>query len=290
MNILILSRKNYYSTRRLRDTARRLGHSVKVIDPFSKLQVTSHKPASSSGGSQVTKPKTVVIPRIGVIGIEYSLNLIRHFESRGIPVINSSRAINLTKDKFASLEVLKRRGLPVPKTFMIRSMRLLERVIKQSGGLPVVIKPLRGSQGVGVILAKRMKTVKSILKSAWEVDYDIIIQQFIPESRGQDIRILVVGGKVIAAMRRYPPKDDFRSNIHQGGRAELIELSPLHKKMALRAVKTLGLQLAGVDMIESRHGPLIVEVNTSPGFEGLEAVTGIDIARRIIDFATHFAR
>ncbi len=278
MNILIISRRaKYYATRRLVKVCRKLGHSVRVIDPLkSTLGIGEQKP-------------DLVLPRIGNIAIEYSLALARHFELSGIPTVNASDAIYLSKDKFASFQILKSKRLPVPKTVMLRSRRLLPKTVKQLGGLPLVIKPLRGSQGVGVALARTMKILCAILQTSWDVDHDAILQEYIPESRGRDIRILIIGNKVIGGMRRYAPGNDFRSNIHQGGRGELIKLPALYSALAKRAAKALGLQIAGVDIIESKRGPLIVEVNASPGFEGLEKVTGKDIAKEIIEFSTEFS-
>lgn len=283
MNILILSRRErYYATKRLVEASRKLGHSSRVIDPL-KYSITDSISVSRNAFD-------LILPRIGNVAIEYSLALVKHFELSGIPSVNASDAIYLAKDKFVSLQVLKSKGLPVPKTIMMRSRTLLSSSVKQLGGLPLVIKPLRGSQGIGVALAKTMKELYALLKSNWDVDHDAILQEYIPESKGQDIRILVVGNKVIGGMRRYATGDDFRSNIHQGGRGELIKLPALYKTLAKKAVKALGLQIGGVDILESKRGPLVIEVNASPGFEGLEKVTGKDIAREIIEFSTGFSK
>ncbi|MBI4835543.1 MAG: RimK family alpha-L-glutamate ligase [Planctomycetes bacterium] len=282
MNILILSRRErYYATMRLVETCRESGHSVTVIDPLKYVITNSKEQIQNS------RPRfDLILPRIGNVAIEYSLALVKYFELSGIPAVNGSAAIYLAKDKFVSLMVLKAKGLPVLKTVMLRSRKSLGKTVKQLGGLPIVIKPLRGSQGIGVALAKTMKELYALLKANWDADHDAILQEYIPESKGQDIRILVIGNKVIGGMKRYAPRNDFRSNIHQGGRGELIKLPALYKTLAKKAVKALGLQIGGVDILESKRGPLIIEVNASPGFEGLEKVTGKDIAKEIIDFST----
>jgi len=295
MKLLILSRDvRYYSTRRLVEAARQLNHPVKVVNPLECiLSIDRNRPSIHLGKTKL-KGFDVVLPRIGNIAIEYSLAVVKHFELSGVRVVNNSKAIYLAKDKFISLQVLKSKGLPVPETIMLRKGDALKKVVKELGGLPLVLKLLRGSQGVGVTLAKRMNQLVSLVKSTWKLDHDIIIQRYIPESRGADIRILVVGGAVIAAMRRYPRRGDFRSNIHQGGYAEAIALPRLYERLAQQAAQIIGLEIAGVDIIESKRGPLIIEVNASPGFEGLEKVmastipygTGQDIAQRIIKYAT----
>ena len=286
MRILILSRKEtYYATRALKKAAAKRKHSVKIVDPLKcRLVIESKGPAVICGRKKLTGID-VVIPRIGIIGLEYSLSVVRHFESQKIPVLNTSRSITQAKDKFASLQILNSTGLPVPKTILVRSVRELEKSLAIVGGCPVVLKLLKGSQGVGVVLAKEQKSVAEACRPIWALDYDVIIQEFIPESCGQDIRVLVLGGQCIAAMRRWAGKNDFRSNIHQGGYAEKIKLPVKYQKLALRAARVSRLDLAGVDLIESRRGPLIIEVNASPGFEELERVTGIKIAKKIIDFS-----
>ena len=281
MNILILSRRErYYSTRRLVEVSRRLGHSAKVINPL-KYVLTTRKSSENPD---------VVIPRIGNVAIEYSLAMVKDFELMGVPVLNNSDSIYLAKDKFVSLQVLKSNKVPVPETFMVRSKSLVKKAVKQLGGLPVVLKLLRGSQGIGVKLAQNITELINFAESTWTLDHDFIVQKYYPESRGQDTRILVIGNNVIAGMRRYPRKGDFRSNIHQGGWSEKVNLPRSYQTLAKRAAKAIGLQIAGVDIIESKNGPLIIEVNASPGFEGLEKVTGQDIAKVIIDFACAMAR
>lgn len=287
LRLLILSRRaGYYSTARLVETIRKLGHSAIVVNP---LKCVLSADAIWLGREKIP-PVDVVIPKLGNIAIEYSLSLVKHFELAGVPVINSSESIYLAKDKFNSLQVLKHYGLPVPATEMLRSPSLLKPVVKRLGGLPVVLKLLRGSQGIGVTLARTMKELKKLVKDTWRLDHDIIIQQYFPETRGEDVRILVVGGKVIAGMRRFSSKGDFRSNIHQGGQAGEIKLTSKYRKLARRAAGAIGLQVAGVDIIETRNGPLVIEVNGSPGFEGLEKTTGLDIARAIIDFSCDIQR
>lgn len=275
MKILILSRtQRYYATRRLAEAARKAGHKVKLVDPL-KYTLVSYK---------LDKQPDVVIPRIGNIALEYSLALVKQFELAGVKSINKSESIYLAKDKFVSLQVLQKNGLPIPETLMVRNKALLKKAVRRLGGLPIVLKLLRGSQGIGVRLAKTTKELFAYAESTWALDHDFIVQRYYPESRGEDIRIIVIGNDVIASMKRYPRKGDFRSNIHQGGWAERIKLSSSYKTLAGKAVKALGLDIAGVDIIETKSGPLIIEVNASPGFEGMEKVTGLDIAGKIISF------
>ncbi|MEK7448493.1 MAG: RimK family alpha-L-glutamate ligase [Planctomycetota bacterium] len=302
MNILILSRKaTYYSTKALKQAALAGQHSVLVVDPLKcTLAIRDKKPVVYAGLKELTG-LDAVIPRIGTVGLEYALAVVQHFEDQKVPVLNSASAIMQAKNKFASLQILNSAGLPVPRTVLIRSIAQVKKAVTSVGnfpdirrdpsfGGPVVLKLLKGSQGIGVILAKTLETITAILNAVWALDYDVIIQEFIPEAGGQDIRVLVLGEQVIAAMRRRAKKNEFRSNIHCGGSAEKIVLPLLYQKLAVRAARALKLQFAGVDLIESARGPLIIEVNASPGFEEMERVTGINIAKKVINFSVKFAR
>ena len=281
MNILILSRtERYYATHRLVREGRKLKHKVKVIDPLKyTLSITNNQ------GTRYKKPN-VVMPRIGNIAIEYSLAMVKQFELAGVKSINTSDSIYLAKDKFVSLMVLQSKGLPVPETFMVRNKQTLSKAVKALGGLPIVLKLLRGSQGIGVKLAKTPVELLAYAQYTWLLDHDFIVQKYYPETKGEDIRILVIGRDIIGGMKRYSHKGDFRSNIHQGGWGEKIDLSPTYKTLAKRATRALGLDIAGVDIIETKHGPLIMEVNASPGFEGMEKITDKNIAKEMIKFVT----
>jgi ribosomal protein S6--L-glutamate ligase len=301
MNILILSRKpNYYSTRRLVAEAKRLGHKATVKDPTTLSIPVSDKSAirpaiwrdfAHAQQSELHTPNCgVVIPRIGTYALEYSLALLEHLRSQGARIINQPEAIAMAKNKFLSLLRLSQFGLPVPPTVMVRTTSDVPRIIKRLGGLPVIIKLLKGAQGTGVMLGIRTSIVKSILRATWALDYDAMLQKYIftKGSVGHnDIRVLVIGGKIIGAIRRYAKSGEFRTNIHCGGRAERFDLPTAYKPIVLKATKASGLDIAGVDLIESDDGPVILEINSSPGFEGLEKVTGLNIARAIIRFATN---
>ncbi len=291
MKFIILSRrKSYYATKRICQTARRLRHKIEVVDPLKCVIVlVPHHPLVYLGKQKI-KDVDVVIPRPGVIGLDHTLAVIKQFELQKIPVINNARAIALAKNKLGCLQVLARHRLPFPKTVMSRSASTLQGVVKGLGGMPLVVKRLQGAKGTGVFLTETYPAARSVVEATLAVGLNPMLQQYIPESKGQDIRMFVVGEQVVAAMRRYSGKNDFRSNVHCGGHAEKVKLSDSYKRLAIRATRALGLVIAGVDVIESSSGPMIMEVNTSPGFQELEKVTGIDIANSIIRFAVKYAR
>jgi ribosomal protein S6--L-glutamate ligase len=289
MKIIILSRSaNYYSTKRLVQEAKHPRHQALVIDPLDcHLSVKEGVFAVYAlSGKFDLSGFDVVIPRLGIIGVDYGLLVVRQFELMENYVLNSSQSLSNAKNKFFALQVLAKAGLPIPQTMMVHNLQNIKEVVKKLGGLPVVLKLFRGSQGKGVILSENLSSLESILTAVWAIGYDIILQKYYPETRGEDIRILVLGDKIIGAMRRIPKKGEFRSNIHQGGKMKKVNLSHEEKDLAIRAVRVLGLNLAGVDIMRTSKGTLILEVNGSPGFEGLEKITGANIARQIIDFAT----
>ena len=312
MKILILSRdKNYYSTKRLVAEAQKLRHKAVVVNPLqcdislgSTLGVypapipkdrcgtprsTLHARSLSRPGRDSTLDLAsfdLIIPRIGIIGIDYALLVAHQLEFMGKVMLNSARSLSYAKNKFLSLQILCRSGIPVPETLMTRSPATIKEAIKRLGGLPVVLKLFRGSQGKGVMLGENIASVDSILTAVWAIGFDIILQKYLKETRGEDIRILVLGNEVIATMKRTPAKGDFRSNIHQGGSVKKVVITAEEKQMALTACRALGLKLAGIDIMRTRKGPLVLEVNASPGFEGMEKITGINIARKIVEYAT----
>jgi len=291
VRILILSRKRaLYSTRRLKEEGEAAGHEVDVLDPLKAvLLIRGKEPAILAGGRQIARPD-VVIPRIGTTGTAYSLAVVRQFDLMKVPVLNNHGPIARAKNKLGCLQVLASKGIPVPDTLMSRYPRDLDRMMKLVGGPPLIMKLLRGTQGTGVIFAEGRASVESMLETLWSLGEDILLQRFIAESKGRDVRVLVVDGKVRGSMRRTGMDGEFRSNIHRGGVGEEVRIEKPMKRLALASVRALGLRVAGVDLLESSGGPLVLEVNASPGFEGLEAATGKNAARWFIDAAARLAR
>jgi ribosomal protein S6--L-glutamate ligase len=291
VKILILSRKrSLYSTRRLREEGSSLGHQVDVADPLKcVLRLSDGKPSMLVGG-RTLKPPQAVLPRVGTAGTTYSIAVVRHFELMGVPVVNRSDAIEQAKNKLACLQVLAAKGIPVPDTLISRYPRDLDKLMKLVAGPPLILKLLRGTQGTGVIFAESKASVESMLETIWSLGEDIMIQRFVAESKGKDIRALVIDGEVRAAMRRIGAEGEFRSNIHRGGVGEPVKLSRAYERVAVKAAQAAGLDLAGVDILESSAGPMVIEVNASPGFEGLEEATKQNIAKLFIQAAVRAAR
>lgn len=291
MKILILSRqRRLYSTARLCEEIGKLGHKPVVVDPLKcVLYVTSGNPIVLYNGKEL-KDIAAVIPRIGTVGTGYSIAVVRQFALMGIPCVNNHGPIARSRNKFGCLQLLAKKGVRVPDTVMSRYPRDLERLIRLVGGTPVIMKLLRGTQGTGVIFADGAASVESMLETIWSLGEDIMLQRYVAESRGRDLRLLVVDGKVHSAMRRIGKPGEFRSNIHRGGIGERIKPTPGQERAALAATKAVGLKLAGVDLLEGREGPLVIEVNASPGFQGLEAATGENAAAAIAKYAVRLAR
>lgn len=291
MKILVLSRKrSLYSTRRLREEGKKAGHSVEVVDPLKcVLLMSGGKPSILVGGRPLQRPEAV-LPRIGTAGTDYSIAVVHHFELMRVPVLNGHASIARAKNKLGCLQHLAARGIPVPDTLMSRYPRDLDRLMKLLGGPPLILKLLRGTQGTGVVFAESKASVESMLETIWSLGEDILLQRFIAESKGKDIRALVIDGRVRAAMRRIGPEGEFRSNIHRGGTGEPVRLSPAFERIAVRASRAVGLQIAGVDILESASGPMVIEVNASPGFEGLEEATKRNIAGMFLESAARAAR
>ncbi|HVE42539.1 MAG TPA: RimK family alpha-L-glutamate ligase [Planctomycetota bacterium] len=291
MKILILSRKrSLYSTKRLREEGHSLGHQVEVADPLKcVLRLSGGEPSMLVSGRTLKRPEAV-LPRVGTAGTIYSIAVVRHFELMGVPVVNRSAAIEQAKNKMACLQVLAAKGIPVPDTLMSRYPRDLDKLMKLVAGPPLILKLLRGTQGTGVIFAESKASVESMLETIWSLGEDIMIQRFVAESKGKDIRALVIDGEVRAAMRRIGAEGEFRSNIHRGGVGELVKLSKAYERVAVKAAAAAGLDLAGVDILESSAGPMVIEVNASPGFEGLEEATNQNIAKMFLQCAVRAAR
>ncbi len=283
MKIALLSRnRKLYSTRRLIEAAEERGHSVKVIDVLRcYMNIVAHKPSIHYRGEELER-FDAVIPRIGASVTNYGLAVLRQFEMMGVVPLNESVAIGRSRDKLRSLQLLSRAGIGMPLTGYANKPDDIKDMIRVVGGAPVVIKLLQGTQGIGVVLAETQKAAESVIEGFMGVKADILVQEFIKEAGGSDIRCFVIDGKVVAAMKRQAPKGEFRSNLHRGGTSSLIKITPEERSTAVRAARVLGLNVAGVDILRSNHGPVVMEVNSSPGLEGIEGATGRDVAGMII--------
>ncbi|WP_319507551.1 30S ribosomal protein S6--L-glutamate ligase [uncultured Methanolobus sp.] len=286
MKIALLSRNpKLYSSRRLIEAAEERGHEVQVIDVLrAYMNITSHKPSIHYKGEELDN-FDVVIPRIGASVTFYGAAVLRQFEMMGVFPLNESVAITRSRDKLRSLQLLSREGIGLPVTGYASKPDDIKDMIKMVGGAPLVIKLLEGTQGIGVVLAETQKAAESVIEGFMGVKANILVQEYISEANGADIRCLVIGGKVVAAMKRQAVKGEFRSNLHRGGSAEVIKITPEERSTVVRAAKIMGLNVAGVDILRSNHGPLVMEVNSSPGLEGIEAATGKDIAGMIIEYS-----
>jgi ribosomal protein S6--L-glutamate ligase len=286
VRIAVLSRNpKLHSTSRLVEASRARGHEVEVIDPISCVLMIARKTHKMFHRGREVRGFDVVIPRIGASITDYGLAVLTHFERENVPSVNPSIAIARSRDKLRALQYLSAHDVGIPRTAMAREPKAIRGAIDAVGGTPVIIKLLQGTQGVGVMLAESPEAVESTLDTLWGLGQNIILQEFITESRGRDVRAIVVGGEMVASMRRYARKGDFRSNLHRGGAGERAELSREYAQAALDAARIMGLGVAGVDMLESDKGPRVVEVNSSPGLRGVEKATGIDVAQRIIAHA-----
>ena len=285
MKILILSRnKNLYSTRRIFDAGTKRGHQVRVVDYLRcYMNITSRKPTVYYGGESLGKADAV-LPRIGASQTFYGTAVVRQFETMGCYCLNSSEAITASRDKLKSLQILAQAGINMPVTGYASHTMDIEGVIEKVGSVPLVMKLLQGTRGQGIVLAETRKAAESVMSAFRQLEADILVQEFIKESSGTDIRALVVGNRVVAAMRRIAPEGEFRSNVHRGGKTEHVKLNPEEEKMAVVAAQVLGLRVAGVDLMRSNRGPLVLEVNSSPGLQGIEASSGVDVAGEIIRF------
>ncbi len=285
MNIKILSRNpNLYSTKRLVEAAEKRKHDVQVIDPLKcDLVIEKRNPNIYYKGEYILNTDAI-IPRIGASVTFYGTAVVRQFEMMGAFSTIDSEALVRSRDKLRSLQVLSRAKIGLPKTVFTNYSRDVNGVIQQVGGTPLVIKLLEGTQGLGVVLAETKNAAKSVIEAFNGLQARVIVQEFIKEAKGADIRVFVVDGHVVGAMKRQGKEGEFRSNLHQGGSAEVIELTDEEEIAAIKAAKAMRLGVAGVDLLQSSRGPLILEVNSSPGLEGIEKATGKDIARTIIQF------
>ncbi|ARG98112.1 30S ribosomal protein S6--L-glutamate ligase [Legionella micdadei] len=286
MKIAILATNpQLYSHQRLKAAGEQAGHEVKIINPlYCYMNIAASNPKVHYRGGEPLPHFDAVIPRIGASITYYGTALLRHLETMGIYTLNESIAISRSRDKFRSLQLLARKGIPMPRTSFAQSPDDTEDLIRMVGGAPLVIKLLEGTQGKGVILADSQQSAVSIINAFKEMSANILVQEFIEESRGTDIRCFVIGDKVVAAIKRQAKEGDFRANVHQGGKAIKVKLSPQERAIAVSAAKTMGLKVAGVDLIRSNHGPLVLEINSSPGLEGIEKATHVNIAAKIIQY------
>jgi ribosomal protein S6--L-glutamate ligase len=285
MNIAILSRDTkLYSTKRLVEAGEARGHNVRVLDHLKcNLVIEKKNPKIIYNGEEI-KDIHAVIPRIGASVTFYGTAVVRQFEMMGVFTAIESQALVRSRDKLRSLQILSRAGLGLPKTVFTNYSRDVERILKEAGGAPVVIKLLEGTQGLGVVLADNKKAAVSVVEAFNGLKARVIVQEFIKEAKGADIRAFVVDGHVVGAMKRQAKEGEFRSNLHRGGTAEVIELTREEELAAIKAANALKLGIAGVDILQSDRGPLIIEVNSSPGLEGIEAATGKDIGAQIIKY------
>lgn len=290
MRIAILSRNpNLYSTKRLVEAGVQRGHQVDVIDTLHcYMDITSNKPAVRYKGQELPK-YDAVIPRIGASVTFYGTAVVRQFEMTGTFSVNESVAISRSRDKLRSLQLLSRKGIGLPRTGFAHSPDNIDDLIKNVGGAPLVIKLLEGTQGIGVVLADTKKVAESVIEAFLGLKANILVQEFIKEAGGSDVRCFVVGGKVVAAMQRQAAEGEFRSNLHRGGTAQLTELSPEEQQTAIDAAEIMGLNVCGVDILRSNRGPVVMEVNSSPGLEGIEGATGKDVAGMIYEFIEQHA-
>ncbi len=285
MRIGILStNRNLYSTRRLVEAGKARGHEIQVINhKRCYMNITSHSPGIHYKGVAI-QGIDAIIPRIGASVSFYGAAVVRQFEMMGVYSVNESVAITRSRDKLRALQLLSRKGIGLPVTGFANSPDDTKDLLEFVGGAPVVIKLLEGTQGVGVVLAETPQAAESVIEAFSGLGANFMVQEFIKEAKGADIRCLVVGDKVVASMKRQGKEGEFRSNLHRGGSAGLIKITPEERSTAVRSANVMGLNVAGVDLLRSNHGPVVMEVNSSPGLEGIEKATGKDVAALIIEF------
>jgi ribosomal protein S6--L-glutamate ligase len=293
LRIAILSRKRtLYTTGRFIEAAHAMGHEPVVLDPMKCFLVLIRRSPRIyyAAADRPLPPMDLVLPRIGASVTEHGLAVVNQFDMMGVPIVNNSQPIARSRDKLRCFQLLTRKNINIPRTVMAREPHQIGPALEAVGGPPVVLKLIRGTQGIGVILAETEQAVLSVLDTLWSLGQTILIQEFVSESEGKDIRALVVGNRVVTAMRRQARFGEFRSNIHRGGGGTIVDLDEDYRRAAVQATQVLGLQVAGVDLLESHEGPKVMEINSSVGFEGLEKATRLDIARIILEYAVRYAR
>src|SRR5580698_10092234 len=289
MRLLVLSRNaTLYSTSRLVLAARARGHEVSVADPLAfRIVISKGRPSLYLGDSPAPNVD-LVLPRIGASITNYGLAVVRQFDLMGMPVLNTALAIARSRDKLRAMQLLTRRNIDVPITVCARTPDSIEQAMALVGGAPCIVKLQQGAQGIGTMIAETPQAVTSLLETLWAMGQDIILQEYIAEAKGRDLRVLVVGGRVVAAMRRQAKAGEFRSNLHRGGLGVRARLDPRCRRAAIAATRVMGLEVAGVDMLETREGPKILEINSSPGLEGIERASGVDVGAAIIAHAERY--
>jgi ribosomal protein S6--L-glutamate ligase len=284
MRLAVLSRRaTLYSTHRFVAAAARLGHKAIVLDPLQCMPVLDTRGPAVYHKRKRLDALDAVLPRIGSSITDHGLAVVRQFEFAGVYCANRAAALQAGRDKWLTLQLLVQQGIAVPPTAVVRNAADIPQALALVGGLPAVVKKVQGAQGVGVLLAESPASLENILQTLWRLNQNVLLQGFVAESAGHDVRAVVVGGRVVAAMRRKAPAGEFRANVHRGAACEPVRLEPAYAEAALRAAAATGLAVAGVDMLESAAGPLVLEVNGSPGFEGLEGACGVDVAGAILE-------
>jgi ribosomal protein S6--L-glutamate ligase len=285
MKILMMARNpNLYSHQRLLEVATSRGHQLDIIDTLKVyMNIAPHNPQIKYKGESI-KGYDAVIPRIGASITMYGLAVLRQLEIMGVWSLNDSVAIGRSRDKLRCMQILARRGIGLPSTGFAHSTAYTDDMIEMLGGAPLVIKLLEGTQGLGVVLGETRSSARSVIEAFRKVNVNILLQEYIKEAGASDIRCIVVGGKVVASMMRTGASGEFRSNLHRGGTAKKIKISPEERSVAVRSANLMGLNVCGVDMLRTNHGPVVMEVNSSPGLEGIEKSTGIDVATKIIEY------
>ncbi|WKN40580.1 30S ribosomal protein S6--L-glutamate ligase [Tunicatimonas pelagia] len=285
MNIAVLSRNSkLYSTKRLVEAIQQRGHEAQVIDHMKCDIIMDDTGPSIFYEGKVLDNINAIIPRIGASVTFYGTAVVRQFEMMKVFSAVDSLAITRSRDKLRGLQILSRSGVGIPKTAFTNYSKGENKVLRHIGQAPVVIKLLEGTQGLGVVLAETDKAAKSVVEAFESLNTRVILQEFIEEAGGADVRAFIVNGKVVGAMKRQGKEGEFRSNLHRGGQASIIKLSKVERETALKAAKCMGLAIAGVDMLQSKRGPMVLEVNSSPGLEGIENATGVDVAGKIIEY------
>jgi len=285
MKIALLCRNPHlYSHKRIIAAAKARGHEIDTINHLRcTIDIASHRPKIHYRGEVLAK-YDAVIPRIGASVTFFGAAVVRQFEMMRVYCVNESVAISRSRDKLRSLQLLSRKGIGLPVTVFAHRTSNAEEIVKLAGGAPVVIKLLEGTQGIGVVLGETPKAAASIIEAFGGVNTNILVQEYVEEAHGEDIRCIVIGDKVVASMMRQGREGDFRSNLHRGGSAKSIRITPQERSTAIGAAKAMGLNVCGVDMLRSNDGPVVMEVNSSPGLEGVETATGVDVAGKIIEF------
>ncbi len=291
MKIAIISRgPQNHATQRLEQAAQAEGHTPSILDPFRFYLHISGTGKRIYYEDAPAEDFDVVLPRLSAATVKYGVEVLEHFEWIGVPVVNRARSIENARNKFRTLRILSQHGLPVPPSFTTGSIDCLDRSVRETGKYPFIMKPFEGTHGNAILLLDTPRSLTSAVGAMCDLYRDYIIQPFITESAGQDIRVIVVGGKFIAAMKRTAQEGEFRANVHRGGTGEEIDLPGQYIDTALRATEAMALEVAGVDLLQMGNGPIVLEVNPSPGFEEIEAVTGIKVAEAIIAFAVEYCQ